>query len=366
MLMADSQPVAAHVGPLRETLTDLRNTARDQMTAAWQMHIEHIQEQLAAGWPERVAWIFDERFRELQERLEEQYRAIVAEQVLVAISDARASVRQNFAERLNQSMRRLRTFENDAQWASAVLDATEPLCDRAALFTLSGADLHLEAVRGIQKPQELPDVPLSEAPAFASVVATSDTMVALRTRGELSEALAGLLGEEPELRFHLFPIATRERVMAILYADSSGAIEGSAIELVAGVAGAVLDGMSGRLSSPPQLVRISGAERATAGIGAWFELSRPEQELHLKAQRFARVQVAEMRLYKPAAVKDGRAGRDLYAALQPEIDNARKLFQQDYLTATPTMVDYLHLELVRTLANDEVDLLGRNYPGPLA
>ena len=119
----------------------------------------------------------------------------------------------------------------------------------------------------------------------------------------------------------------------------------------------MLDGISGRSSSPPQLVRISGAERATAGIGAWFELSRPEQELHLKAQRFARVQVAEMRLYKPAAVKDGRARRDLYAVLETEIDNSRKLFQRDYLTATPTMVDYLHLELVRTLANDEVDLL---------
>jgi hypothetical protein len=29
-------------------------------------------------------------------------------------------------------------------------------------------------------------------------------------------------------------------------------------------------------------------------------------------------------------------------------------------------VDYLHLELVRTLANDEVELLGQEYPGPLA
>jgi hypothetical protein len=27
------------------------------------------------------------------------------------------------------------------------------------------------------------------------------------------------------------------------------------------------------------------------------------------------------------------------------------------------MVDYLHLELVRTLANDDPELLGENYPG---
>jgi hypothetical protein len=29
------------------------------------------------------------------------------------------------------------------------------------------------------------------------------------------------------------------------------------------------------------------------------------------------------------------------------------------------MVDYLHPELVRTLANDDVELLGSDYPGPL-
>ncbi len=73
-----------------------------------------------------------------------------------------------------------------------------------------------------------------------------------------------------------------------------------------------------------------------------------------------------MRLYKSDAVKDGRARRDLYGTLQAEIDNARDIFQRDYLTATPTMVDYFHLELIRTLANDEAELLGRSYPGPLA
>ena len=29
------------------------------------------------------------------------------------------------------------------------------------------------------------------------------------------------------------------------------------------------------------------------------------------------------------------------------------------------MVDYLHLELMRTLANDDADLLGKEYPGPM-
>jgi hypothetical protein len=364
--MADPQPAQASIAPLREAFADLRNTAREQMVAAWQIHIEQLQEQLASAWPDRIAWIFEERFRELQARIEGQYRASVGEQVAAALGDSRLNVRRDFADKLNQSMRRLRTFESDAQWASAVLDATESFCDRAALFTLNGLNLHLEAVRGIPRPAEIADVPLSDAPAFASVVATSDAMVALRTRGELSDPLAGLFGEEPASRCHLFPLATRERVLAILYADSAGPMETSAIELVAGLAGSVLESLAARAASPGQLVRISTGDRIGAGIGAWFELSRPDQELHVKAQRFARVQVAEMRLYKSDAVKDGRARRDLYGALQAEIDKAREVFQRDYLTATPTMVDYLHLELVRTLANDEAELLGRSYPGSLA
>ena len=361
--MGDSP--SANIAPLREAFADLRNTAREQMIAAWQIQIEQLQEQIAAGWNERLEWIFDERFRELQTGLEELYRSTVNEQVALAVADARAAVRRQFAEKLNQTMRRLRTFESDAQWAATVLDATESFCDRAAMFTLAGASLRLEAVRGMGRQEAFADVPLETAPAFASVVATSDSVVAMRTRGEMSGPLAEVFGEEPALRFHLFPIATRERVMAILYADGTGSIETAALELIAVLAGMVLDGLAGRSATSGQFVRISG-DRVDSGIGAWFELSREDQELHLKGQRFARVQVAEMRLYKSDLVKQGRAGRNLYDVLKAEIDEARERFQRDYLTVTPTMVDYLHLELVRTLANDDTELLGRNYPGPLA
>jgi len=347
-------------------MMELRATARDQMTAAWQLHIEQLQEQLAAGWPERIGWIFEDRFRELQGRLEEYYRSTISDHVAAALVEAKGGIRREFAEKLNQALRRLRVFESDAQWAAAVLDATEAFCDRTALFTLNGLNLHLETARGLRIPDDLEDVPLPLAPAFASAVTTVDTVVALRTAGEMSPQLAALFGEDPARRFHLFPIATRERVVAVLYADASILVEGTAIELLSGIAGIVLDSLSGRPSSRDELVRIAANERRGAGIGAWFQLSRADQELHLKAQRFARVQVAEMRLYKSDAVKEGRAKHDLYSLLKADIDGARELFQRDYLTATPTMVDYFHLELVRTLANEEAELLGKNYPGPLA
>ncbi len=359
------ESVQPGVEPLREALAGLRNTARDQMSAAWQIHVEQLQEQLAAGWPEQIGWIFEDRFRELQTQVEEQYVSAVSAQVALALTDARTKARREFSEKLNQSMRRLRVFESDAQWATALLDASEPFCERAVLFTISGENLRLEATRGLRKPDDVISVPLPDAPAFASAIQTRDTIVAMRTAGELSQPLAAVLGEAPDLRFHLFPIDTRERTAAILYADSDSRVESSALELLAGMAGTVLDSFSGAGPSA-RMVHIAAAERRGAGLSAWFELTREEQQLHLKAQRFARVQVAEMRLYHSGAVNEGRLRRDLYGALQPEIDRVREVFLREYIPATPTMVDYTHLEMIRTLANDDVELLGKDYPGPLA
>jgi hypothetical protein len=87
---------------------------------------------------------------------------------------------------------------------------------------------------------------------------------------------------------------------------------------------------------------------------------------NLTAQRFARVKVAEIQLYQGSAVKAGRAARDLYGALRPEIDAAREAFRERFLTPGHETGDYLHAELVRELANEDATLLGPEYPGPMA
>src|SRR5664279_4363191 len=119
--------------------------------------------------------------------------------------------------------------------------------------------------------------------------------------------------------------------------------------------------------TPADLIVIAPAEpRAVPEpASAWERLSAGEQRLHLRAQRFARVQVAEMRLYHPAEVQTGRARRNLYDALSTPIDAARESFRKTYFDPCPSMVDYLHLELVRTLANDDPELLGENYPSAI-
>ena len=90
-----------------------------------------------------------------------------------------------------------------------------------------------------------------------------------------------------------------------------------------------------------------------------------QEEKHLRAQRFARVRVAEIQLYHAAQMKTGRASGDVYAALKTQMDAAREAYREKFLTPVNGTADYLHQEFVRTLANDDAALLGPGYPGPL-
>ena len=90
------------------------------------------------------------------------------------------------------------------------------------------------------------------------------------------------------------------------------------------------------------------------------------EEKDLRAQRFARVQVAQIQLYHGAQVKAGRAAGNVYEAVQSQMDAARDAYREKFLTPVNGTAYYLHGEFVRTLANDDAALLGPGYPGPLA
>jgi hypothetical protein len=85
-----------------------------------------------------------------------------------------------------------------------------------------------------------------------------------------------------------------------------------------------------------------------------------------RAQHFARVRVAEIQLYHAAAMRNGRNARDVYGALKAQMDAAREAYREKFLTPVNGTADELHVEFVRTLANDDATLLGPDYPGPLA
>jgi hypothetical protein len=365
-----------------ELLADANDIVREQLALAWREHIERVRDVLEAQWPERMERVLEETVAGLAARLDEEHRDALEARIQEANRSAEVS-RRELIQKLNQVTRRLRHYEDERQWSNALVDATRGFCGRAALFLIRDRRLHLETTRNFDDADLREDIPLDSAPAFATGVETRDTLVVMRTSSELSEPVAAYLGEalDPGAnKAYLFPVVTRHDVPAILYADS-GDVDVDALDLLVAMAGAVLDFESARAVpsaapavEPPSPAPVDGLVTITVPVSAppqkseilsWFTLSREDRELHLRAQRSARVQVAQIRLYQSEKVKNGRAAHDLYTSLIVEIDSAREAFRREFLNASDSMVDYLHLELVRTLANDDAEVLGRDYPGPM-
>jgi hypothetical protein len=363
--------------------------------------------------------VCEEYFSRLIEDLEQQVESEVETRVSAAINaairgavaDAAGESRRALAEELNQSVRRLRKASSADDLYSVLLDVTIPFCDQAAIFSIHEKGARAERMRrpAVIPPGEnavaesLPalEFPVSDAAAFSTAIDTRDPVVAMSTPAEVSESLVRLFGHKPEERVYLFPLVANETVSGIFYAV--GTVQAPPLELLSEVSGLQLHAfaieetqrqaaasvaeakaLAAEQKSADALVTLSEtlgkpAEAAVSSAAEtpklkpdtpkphkeWWNLTREEQQLHLAAQRFARVQVAEMRLLRADAVRSGRAERDIYGALKPPIDDAREKFKEKHMTGSPTMVDYLHLELVRSLANDDPILLGPTYPGPL-
>ena len=106
--------------------------------------------------------------------------------------------------------------------------------------------------------------------------------------------------------------------------------------------------------------------RCVCGLLETLNAPRDLNERQIRAKRFASVKVAEMQLYQAAQVQAGQASRDLYGVLKVQIEEARSAFRDRFLKPPHGVSDYLHVEMVRTLAQNDETLLGPQYPGPLA
>jgi hypothetical protein len=284
-----------------------------------------------------------------------------------AVRDARLST----AESLNQALRRIRQTTNEAGALAVLLEATAPYAQRAVVLRAENNQVRRLSCRGIEEREISFD--LKAAAAVSTVFENHEPVVALASDNELSPELAAALSNGASgSRAYLFPIAARQQVMAVLAA--AGECAPAALELLSEAAGMKIEAFETEFVpamkplpgselvqiAPPAVPETPGAERL-----AWSDLSPDDQKLHLQAQRVARVKVAEMRLNLAEELRKGVVDADIYGALRAEIDRARADFLQTFLSKSRTMVDYLHLEILRSLAHDDDRLLGHEYPGPM-
>lgn len=299
------------------------------------------------------------------------------EQLFQSETEARVSTSVQAAERalaehLNQALRRLRQADGFAEIAGILCDASARFADTCAVFrmdgdSVAGERLHGAAGEAAERFREIRFSPADGA-AFGAALESREPVVALCSAAEVSPGVLATFTHAPTDKAYLYPLTVDGSTIGVLYA--AGAVDSAALELLAQATAAALEARKRpvplRSAPPTELVRIAPATTApAAAVMDWDDLSDADRSLHLRAQRFARVKVSEMLLYRPGAVKAGRAQSDLYSSLQDAIDEGRETFRQTFVTASKTMVDYFHLELLHTLANDHAAWLGGKYPGRL-
>ncbi len=255
---------------------------------------------------QEIARVLEDRFAQLSARIESEVRAQLAEESALA--------RRRGFDAFHKLLGKLEAAQSEAAWAAAVVEAAAEHAGQVALLSA-----------GPSGPEMLATYRLDPDPASAAIHEVIASRKAVRGAcAPLSDAL-------------VLPIVSSGRVAGVLVCGG-----------------------------PPRDAAALAIVAALAGVRRPRHPEGFETELELKAQRFARVRVSEMRLYHSQAVLAGRAEADLYARLKEEIDSAREVYVRDFRSQSSSLEDYLHRELVRTLANDDATLLGAAYPGPLA
>ncbi len=295
----------------------------------------------------------------------------------------------------------------------ALLDAGSAYCSRIALFVVKSGAASGWQSRGFGDEQAVKDFALD---LTAQPVSDSyhNRVATLGNFAAMGEGFANHFGKPTNEQVLMLPLALKDKVAALVYADGgeSGQLQSAALELLVLSTSAWLEVASlrkqaakeeggaagGRFESAPPVHTVSSYSDPFAGhapmhvpasIPAQAEaaadvmavapaqsgtaaaagvatdplagLSPEDAELHRKAQRFARLLVDEIKLYNQAKVAEGRRNKDLYDRLKEDIDKSRGTFQKRYGSTAAASGDYFEKELLRSLAEDDASIMGSNF-----
>jgi hypothetical protein len=180
----------------------------------------------------------------------------------------------------------------------------------------------------------------SHAPAFAS----GHAMAAAASAGEAPTPVASAAVEAP------IPIPAPTMV--------ADAVTAEAESVITEVQSAVAE-IDPALAEP---LPIGHAEtEATPETPPVAAISPEDQEVHRKAQRFARLLVDEIKLYNQAKVGEGRKNKDLYDRLKEAIEKSRGTYQKRYGHTVAASGNYFQHEIIRSLAEDDLSIMGANF-----
>jgi hypothetical protein len=248
-------------------------------------------------------------------------------------------------DRLFGAMRAMDAAKSLTEILTVLVQAAATEASRAAIFI--GHGNHLQGHKAIGFTTEIGThrVPATGAGLLAQALARREVVIGSKEPGLEPPAFAALPADGASIAL---PITIGGEPVAVLYTDDGGSTNQVAP------------------ASWREAVQILGSHAASCL--AHLTATRTTQAMRLggggisgdenSAKRYARLLVSEIKLYNEAAVRIGRENRDLLDRLRPEIERARKLYEERVPAGTGPQSAYFQQELVHTLADGDAALLG--------
>ncbi|HWY22347.1 MAG TPA: hypothetical protein VNX26_14065 [Candidatus Acidoferrum sp.] len=345
-----------------------------------------------------------------------QLQSQIVQQVLDALpaqSSEAPAASQRDSSALVEAVSSIHAGSTQKEILRALLDAGSGYCSRIALFVVKAGAASGWQSRGFGDDEAVKDFALDltagpVAHTYQNRVATPGNIT------EMGGAFADHFGRPANEQMLILPLALKEKLAALVYADGgdAGNLDPAALELLVIATSAWLEVTSlrkqvqakddgaamGRIESAPapvqtvssfsdpfashapkhvpasvpaepepaaEVVEVAAHASAAAAPAAATDplagLSPEDADVHRKAQRFARLLVDEIKLYNQAKVAEGRRNKDLYDRLKEDIDKSRGTFQKRYGNTAAASADYFNQELLRSLAEDDVSIMGSNF-----
>jgi len=295
-----------------------------------------------------------------------------------------------------------------------LLDASTSCASRVALFVVKGGAASGWQARGLGEDDLIKDFPLDMTTGPASH-AYQNRVATPANIAEMDRRFVKQFGGPANEQIVILPLVLKDKVAALLYADggAENLLDAGSIEVLVMATSAWLEVAALRkqaqqreavetmpsIERPPmpapvqtvssfpdpfaahtpkhiskapepepaaEVVEVAASAASASAAAApaadpFAGLAAEDADTHRKAQRFARLLVDEIKLYNQAKVNEGRRNKDLYDRLKEDIDKSRATFQKRYGSTVAASGDYFQKEVVRSLAEDDLSVLGANF-----
>ncbi len=355
-----------------------------------------------------VAQVFEQQLPKLQSEL--------VQHVLAELPAPEAVAGGRTEGGLAQAVAAIHAGTTQKEILRALLDAGGSFASRIALFVVKAGAAAGWQGRGLGEDDAVKDFGL-DMTAGPVAHAYQHRVVTPANIAEMDQRFVLQFGGPENEQILLLPLVLKEKVAALLYADggANGLLDAASLEVLVMAAGAWLEVASLRkqvqkdtvdagasMERPPvaapvqtvssfsdpfaahapkhvapkaapepepaEVVEVAHAASASAAASApaaaadpFAGMSPEDADTHRKAQRFARLLVDEIKLYNQAKVAEGRRNKDVYDRLKEDIEKSRATFQKRYGNTAAATGDYFQKEVVRSLAEDDMSVMGANF-----